>query len=150
MFWFDGLSSIAAEARTRAPHCQPADDASEASLCTKPPLSHSTVTLSAFIWSLTTAAEPSMSSCLVSRLFSFEFGCLAVVTLCSSLQNTPTPTPNLSTLSQICFVYRKMQENPLHTDWPKYGTPWNLHMQACVICMEHQSFIKQREEQLTA
>lgn len=116
----------------------------------KSSLPYSTVTLSAFIWSLTTAAEPSMSSCWISRLFSFEFGCSAAVTLCSSLQNTPTPTPNLRTLSQLCFVYRKMQENPLHTDWPKYGTPWNLHMQACIICMEHQSFIKHREEQLTA
>lgn len=44
------------------------------------------------------------SSCLVSRRFSFEFGCLAVVTLCSSLQNTPTPTANLSTLKSALFI----------------------------------------------
>lgn len=41
MFSFDGLSSNAAEARTRARHCQPPDDASEASPRTKSsPLFH--------------------------------------------------------------------------------------------------------------
>lgn len=86
----------------------------------------------------------------VSLPDSFASRLLGAIALCSSLQRTQTPALKPSSPSQTCFVYRKMLENPAHANWPKYGTPWNLHMHMCIIRMKHQSFITQRQEQLTA